>query len=222
MNITYRVLSALLSYPSTELRAAVDELDAALAPHPDTHVTLWPLLDFLRGNNLIALQENYVATFDRNPAHALHLFEHLHGESRDRGEAMVDLLHEYQNRGFEPRSELGELPDYLPLFLEFLGQLPPEDAQLLLNDAIHVIAAIGERLTGCSSPYAAVFTVLRQLATVAPKPLREPPVRDMDELLETFGPAPDGTEPLLKPQPGGIQTVRFYPQGVKGAAATRP
>ncbi|HSC80930.1 MAG TPA: nitrate reductase molybdenum cofactor assembly chaperone [Chitinolyticbacter sp.] len=223
MNTLCLALSALLSYPEAELVAAIDEIDAALASQADNRARLWPLLDFLRSNSLIALQENYVATFDRNPAYALHLFEHLHGESRDRGEAMVDLLNEYQRHGFEPGSETGELPDYLPLFLEFLGQLPAEQALPLLNEAVHVIAAIGDRLAESGSPYATIFAVLRELATVAPKPLREPPVRDMDELLETFGPGADGAEPLLRPQPGGVQTVQFHRKApLREEGATRP
>jgi nitrate reductase delta subunit len=82
---------------------------------------LAPLLDELRSRPLIELQENYVATFDRSPSHSLHLFEHVHGESRDRGQAMVDLMDEYRRDGFEPLET--ELPDYVPLFLEFLGAL---------------------------------------------------------------------------------------------------
>jgi nitrate reductase delta subunit len=78
---------------------------------------LAPLLDELRSRPLIELQENYVATFDRSPSHSLHLFEHVHGESRDRGQAMVDLMDEYRRDGFEPLET--ELPDYVPLFLEF-------------------------------------------------------------------------------------------------------
>ncbi|WP_035052755.1 nitrate reductase molybdenum cofactor assembly chaperone [Andreprevotia chitinilytica] len=215
MNRLYRVTSALLSYPEQPLLDALGEIDPLLLESPATRsasLQLAPLTTWLAQHDLIALQENYVATFDRSPGHALHLFEHIHGEGRDRGSAMVDLLREYQQRGFEPCG--GELPDYLPLFLEFLGQLPDDEAQPFLDDAIHVIAAIGERLARNGSPYAAIFDVLRGLTDVAPLPLVEPPVRDMDELLETFGPSPDGTEPLLKPalHAKPVQTVQFYPR----------
>ncbi|GLS05211.1 nitrate reductase molybdenum cofactor assembly chaperone [Chitiniphilus shinanonensis] len=207
----YRILSALLSYPEQDLLDARDEIAAALAAHPAACDTLRPLTDFLAAHRLIALQENYVATFDRNPAHSLHLFEHIHGESRDRGQAMVDLLAEYQRHGVEP--DVAELPDHVPLFLEFLGLIDEDEAEALLDDAIHVLAAIGRRLARNESPYAAVFQVLRTLTRVEPRDQTDPPIRDMDEALETFGPGADGVEPLLKPQPGGTHTVHFHPRG---------
>lgn len=218
----YRLYSALLSYPEQALQDAVPEIRDALQVSPESAHALAPLLDHLASHPLIELQEAYVATFDRSPSHSLHLFEHIHGESRDRGPALVDLLHEYQSRGFEPFSggeAVNELPDYLPLFLEFLGQLPLEEAQGFLDDAVHVIAAIGERLARTDSPYTVLFTQLRALATVAPLPLAEPPVRDMDELLETFGPGADGSEPLLKPRPAGPQPIQFHPRRPQDAQA---
>ncbi|WP_375592239.1 nitrate reductase molybdenum cofactor assembly chaperone [Chitiniphilus eburneus] len=207
----YRILSALLSYPEQELLDARDEIAAALDEHPDARDALQPLIAFLAQHRLIALQENYVATFDRNPAHSLHLFEHIHGESRDRGQAMVDLLEEYRRHGVEPGA--AELPDHVPLFLEFLGLIDADEAETLLGDAIHVLAAIGRRLARNESPYATVFAVLCTLTDVIPQEQTDPPVRDMDEALETFGPGADGVEPLLKPQPGGTHTVHFHPRG---------
>lgn len=208
------VLSALLSYPEPPLLDSLDEIDGILAEWPQARDMLAPLTNLLRGATLIALQENYVATFDRNPAHSLHLFEHVHGESRDRGQAMVDLLDEYRRHGFEPVG--GELPDYVPLFLEFLGGLVLDDeearAEALLGDAIHVMAAIGDRLARNASPYAAAFAVLRTLTDTRPEPQEDPPVRDMDEAIERFGPGADGVEPLLAPKPA-VDTIRFYKRG---------
>jgi nitrate reductase delta subunit len=210
----YPILSALLGYPEQELLDALPEIDAALAEWPQARELLAPLTSLLRNEPLIALQENYVAAFDRNPAHSLHLFEHVHGESRDRGQAMVDLIDEYRRDGFEPAAS--ELPDYVPLFLEFLGALVADAkearAEQLLGDAIHVLAAIGDRLARNESPYAGVFNVLRTLTDVQPQAQQEPPVRDMAEALETFGPGADGVEPLLAPATGA-QAVRFYPRG---------
>ncbi len=152
-----------------------------------------------------------MATFDRNRAHSLLLFEHVHGESRDRGQAMVDLLDRYTGAGLQ--IDVPELPDYLPLFLEFLGVIDPAVAQDLLDDAIHVLAAIGARLARNESPYASVFVVLRGLSRVTPREQTAPPVRDMDEAMETFGAGADGVEPLLRPFAGdGAQAVRFYPR----------
>ena len=209
----YPILSALLDYPDESLIDALDEVDAALAAYPDAARDVAPLVAALRSRSLIESQEEYVATFDRNPSHSLHIFEHVHGESRDRGQAMVDLLDEYRSLGLDVQAD--ELPDYVPLFLEVLSFVDEDKAQSLLDDAIHVLVAIGERLARSGSPYAGVFTVLRQLATVEPRPLTKPPVRDMDEALEMFGTGPDGIEPLLTPN--AVQTIRFHARGTAGA-----
>jgi nitrate reductase delta subunit len=200
---TFKVLSLLLSYPESDWLAALPELEEALEAEADFNreasATLAPLFALLKQSNLIALQENYVATFDRNPSHSLHLFEHIHGESRDRGSAMIDLLREYWKHDFD--ASASELPDYVPLFLEFLSLLPTEEALQLLGDAVHVLAAVGRKLDANGSPYAHVFQLLNALSPVVAQELAEPPVRDMDEAMELFGPTLDGTEPLLKPGP---------------------
>jgi len=215
----HRVLSALLTYPEQALVDGLGDIDWTLAEWPQARDMLAPLTDVMRREPLIRMQENYVATFDRNPAHSLHLFEHVHGESRDRGQAMVDLLEEYRRDGFELTT--GELPDYVPLFLEYLGALvmDGEDARAeqLLGEAIHVLAAIGNRLARSESPYATVFQVLRTLTDTQPQHQEAPPVRDMDEALEMFGPGADGVEPLLARRPA-IDTVRFYPRDAAKAA----
>ncbi|WP_374517891.1 nitrate reductase molybdenum cofactor assembly chaperone [Undibacterium squillarum] len=220
MNI-YRVISALLSYPEADMLAALPEIRTVVqtldAP-VDLPEVLAPLLDYLSAHDLITLQENYVATFDRNPSQALHLFEHIHGESRDRGQAMVDLLQEYQRRGFEPDSN--EIPDYLPLFLEFLSCIPAEEAEPMLGEAIHVIAAIGARLRDVQSPYANALLVLTAYTEVEPRQQSMPPVRDMDEVMEKFGPGADGTEPLLRPGKDE-QVVRFYPKSAANFESTQ-
>jgi nitrate reductase delta subunit len=204
---TFKVLSLLLCYPESDWLAALPELEGALASEADfsgnAAARLEPLFAQLRETNLIALQENYVATFDRNPSHSLHLFEHIHGESRDRGSAMIDLLEEYWKYDFD--ASASELPDYVPLFLEFLSLLPAEKALELLGDAVHVLATIGRKLDANGSPYATAFQVLEALSPVAAQELAEPPVRDMDEAMERFGPSVDGVEPLLKPGPQVVQ-----------------
>jgi nitrate reductase delta subunit len=209
--LSYRVLSLLLDYPEQPLIDALPELDSALADvEPALCAQLAPLFAHLGGEpSLIALQETYVGTFDRQPAHSLHLFEHLHGEDRARGQAMVDLIEEYRAHGFEPVSH--ELPDYLPLFLEFLSLCAADEARRLLDDAVHVVAHIGRQLASRGSPYACVLHALATLASVEPQPLSVPPVRDMDEALETFGPGPDGVEPLLKPALPELAPIHFHP-----------
>lgn len=215
----YQILSRLLLYPEPELIAHLPQLDAALAAVPEQHAFMYPLLRpllaHLESSSLIDLQQQYVATFDRNPSHSLHLFEHIHGESRDRGQAMVDLMEEYKRHGLQMVGD--DLPDFVPLFLEFLAQLDEEVSAPLLGDAVHVLAHIGRKLTANGSPYAPVFTLLERLSPVAAEMLAEPPVRDMDEALETFGPGADGVEPLLRQAPGGVHPVHFHPQPRRAA-----
>ena len=209
-NPVYKLLSALLCYPEADLVEALPEFQAALDQMPELAAHregLQALLDYLGGNSLRHIQEEYVATFDRNRLHALYIFEHVFGEERDRGSAMVDLLEEYRRHGFELGDD--ELPDYLPALLEFFSHISPDEAQKLLGDAIHVINHIGKNLRTAGSPYAAVLECAVSLSPVEPQPLIEPPVRDMDEAMETFGPDASGLEPLLKPS---IQTVQFYPK----------
>lgn len=210
-NLVYKWFSALLCYPEAELIAALPEFQAALNNHEllaEQRDGLQGFLNYLGEGSLRELQENYVATFDRNRHHALYIFEHVYGEDRDRGSAMVDLLEEYRKYGFELGDD--ELPDYLPALLEFFAHIPAENAQKLLGDAVHVIDHIAKKLVQSQSPYAVLLNAVVALSPVAPQPLIEPPVRDMDEAMETFGPDFSGTEPLLKPS---IETVQFYPKG---------
>ena len=108
------------------------------------------------------MQERYVGLFDRGRAVSLHLFEHVHGETRDRGQAMVDLLALYRKHGLEVTA--GELPDYLPLFLEFLSILPVPEAQALLTEPAAILRALAERLERRDAGYAAVIGAVAALA----------------------------------------------------------
>lgn len=217
---TFKVLSLLLCYPESDWLAVLPELEDALTSETDfngdARTRLAPLFAQLRETDLIRLQESYVATFDRNPSHSLHLFEHIHGESRDRGSAMIDLLEEYWKRDFD--ASASELPDYVPLFLEFLSLLPDEEALELLGDAVHVIATIGRKLDANGSPYATAFQVLEALSPVEAQELAEPPVRDMDEAMEMFGPSVDGIEPLMNPGPQ-VSVVQMPASRRQAAAA---
>lgn len=212
----FQAFSALLSYPEQDLLDALGEIRAALATDPAIASQIEPLIAHLEAGDLISLQEEYVATFDRNPSHSLHLFEHIHGEDRARGQAMVDLLEEYKSQGFEPVTS--ELPDYVPLFLEFLSQCEAGEAAHLLGDAVHVLHHVASRLQADGSPYAAPLQAAVSLSPVEPQPLTVPPVRDMDEAMETFGPGPDGVEPLLKPAMPAMAPIHFYPPAAAHAA----
>ncbi|WP_420474972.1 nitrate reductase molybdenum cofactor assembly chaperone [Noviherbaspirillum sp. ST9] len=217
----YQVLSTLLMYPEEALIEALDELYAALDGQPEMKATLQPLFAHLAGEDLLTLQENYVSTFDRNPSHSLHLFEHIHGESRDRGQAMVDLMQEYKKHGLQMCAD--DLPDYVPLFLEFLSQVDKDESDRLLSDAVHVLAHLGRKLAANNSPYAVVLQAVEALSPVPAEELSEPPIRDMDELLETMGPGADGVEPLLNKGlscgSSGVQPINFHPARRPAAAA---
>jgi nitrate reductase molybdenum cofactor assembly chaperone NarJ/NarW len=167
---TLKVLSALLTYPSVGLMAAADELKQALRSEallgPSQIDAVSRLIDEMGGGDLFDLQERYLLLFDRTRSLSLHLFEHVHGESRDRGQAMVDLLKLYEEAGYSPTA--AELPDFLPLFLEFASARPPGEALDLVGQPAHVFAALKERLGKRQSSYAAVFDALIALSQVKP------------------------------------------------------
>jgi nitrate reductase delta subunit len=166
MDRTLKALSLVLSYPRAELQAAMPEIGGVLAS--ETRLTaaarrdLRPLVDTLTAQDIYELEEAYVGLFDRSRTLSLNLFEHVHGESRDRGGAMVSLLETYREAGFEPATS--ELPDHLPVLLEFLASRPAEEAREVLADAVHIFEALATRLTRRESPYAAVFAALQQLS----------------------------------------------------------
>jgi nitrate reductase delta subunit len=164
--ITLRALSALLHYPDENLRAAVPDIRATLLVErivsEKQMLRLDPLLFRLSGGDLIALQEHYVELFDRGRTHSLHLFEYVHGESRDRGQAMVDLRERYIEAGLDPATN--ELPDYLPLFLEYCSTLPRSTALTELAEAGTIIATLAERLESRGTDYAGLLGVLRDLS----------------------------------------------------------
>ena len=204
----FKILSILLSYPRQEWLDHTEEMYSTLSSYLSTSqiAALQPFFEYLHTHDEIELQEVYVTTFDRSRKHALHLFEHLHGEDRMRGQAMVDLLAEYQQRGYEPIEN--ELPDYLPLFLEFLSHIQKDESENLLADAVHVIAYIADNLHQSKSVYASVMDTVVALSPVKPQPLQAAPVHNMDEALEKFGPTAEGLEPLLN-QPS-VQEVQFF------------
>jgi nitrate reductase molybdenum cofactor assembly chaperone NarJ/NarW len=168
---TLKVLSALLSYPTADLQAAVPELRAALdadnrLPQKNRD-RLDRILEEIATGDLYDLQERYVLLFDRTRSLSLHLFEHVHGESRDRGQAMVDLKALYERHGLAMSS--GELPDHLPLFLEFLSEIPEAEACELLGESAHVLEAIRLRLKKRKVPYSSIFSCAQLLAEAKPQ-----------------------------------------------------
>ncbi|MBN9037422.1 MAG: nitrate reductase molybdenum cofactor assembly chaperone [Rhizobiales bacterium] len=163
---TFKALSALLSYPSRDLQEAVPAIRAVLGEGllPRAAVAaLEPLLVSLGTGDLYDLQERYVLLFDRSRTLSLNLFEHIHGESRDRGGAMVDLLETYRAGGFDLAG--AELPDHLPVLLEFLSTRPVAEAREMLADAGHILVALAERLARREAAYAALLDGLVAFAS---------------------------------------------------------
>lgn len=170
MIATYKALSAVLSYPTIEFQEAAGELIMALNVErllPAMHrAAVGALVQDIADGDLLDAQSAYVDLFDRTRSLSLHLFEHVHGQSRDRGQAMVSLLERYRQAGLDIAAN--ELPDYIPLFLEFLALQTPAEARALLAEPAHIMAALGERLKKRSSAYACVLEALVALAQIHP------------------------------------------------------
>ncbi len=189
---TLRILSALLTYPDAGLLDALPEFIPVLEreawlPVPERRA-LANLIETLAASEPIEAQERYILLFDRTRSLSLHLFEHVHGESRDRGQAMVDLIQLYEEGGFTPTTR--ELPDFLPLFLEFASTRQPEEARDLIQQPLQVMAALRERLAKRGAIYLPVFDGLLSLAQV------KPDAAMLERLLAEPDPEPDDLEAL--------------------------
>lgn len=187
--LTLRVIGRLLSYPDVGLRAALPELRDALRSEaflsPSARAGVERLMLALGGGDTLDRQAEFVSLFDRVRTLSLHLFEHVHGDSRDRGPAMLDLVALYRQHGLDVTA--GELPDYLPLFLEFLSTRPEAEAAELLAQTAHIAAALKERLKKRASVYVNAFGVLEALGQGRPdatllRELLDAPEDDPDDL----------------------------------------
>ena len=214
---TLRALAWLLRYPDAEMRALAGPLRDAL--HADAALTarrlseLDSLIERLRAGGLRAESE-YVELFDRGRRTALHLFEHVHGDSRDRGPAMVDLAQTYERTGLVLAP--GELPDYLPVVLEFASTQPTEQAAAFLREMAHVVRAIFSALLERQSPYAAVLAAVLDLAGEHAEHVLVPADDPLDQSWEepaAFG----GCDSRGQARPNEPQPVRI----VRPARASR-
>ncbi len=161
------LLSLLLDYPSAELVAAEPELLALVQASKVPEAQRGALVQFIQTrcqSNLLDWQSQYDSLFERGRSLSLLLFEHVHGESRDRGQAMVDLQQQYQAAGLE--IGVRELPDYIPLYLEFLATQGDQNARLGLEEVAHILAVLACRLDERDCDYAVIFHVLLGLAQV--------------------------------------------------------
>lgn len=231
---TFKALSLLLGYPSAELQDAMQAIRDVLADEGLVAPgALEALMARLEGADLYEAQENYVLLFDRSRSLSLNLFEHLHGESRDRGSAMVDLLEMYRAGGLDLDGT--ELPDHLPVLLEYLSTRPLDEARGILADAGHIIAALHERLTRRGSDYAAALGALTALAETTAETaeaqaiLTQPDDNPEDlealdaqweETAVTFGPDPNGGCEIKRELLGKIDLARL--ESIRAREARTP
>ncbi|WP_045857933.1 nitrate reductase molybdenum cofactor assembly chaperone [Teredinibacter purpureus] len=159
------VISRLLDYPDEALYDAESDISTIILSAPikeeykdRLQAFLWERLD----SNMLDWQSEYDGLFERGRSLGLWLFEHVHGESRDRGQAMVDLMDQYQQAGLEISQH--ELPDYIPLFLEFIATQGEENARGWLQDVEHVLALLQARLEKRESNYSVLFEILLSIA----------------------------------------------------------
>ena len=217
-----RILAYLLAYPGAEWRrnlpALREALQAERAIAPRRRTEIERLIETLMRADGIEAEAAYVQLFDRGRATSLHLFEHVHGDSRDRGPAMIDLEKTYQQAGLLLAP--GELPDYLPAVLEFVSTQPPREGRAFLSELAHILTALFSALSQRQSAYASVLGALLELAGEKAQPVKLPPEEPLDaswaEPPAFAGCSSHGQAPPGQPQP--IQIVRRDPRA-QGAAA---
>ena len=182
-SLSLRVLARLLSYPDAESRSHLSAMREAL--HSERAISfarlaeLDVLMNTLSSGDPLDAEATYVNLFDRGRATSLHLFEHVHGDSRDRGPAMIDLAQTYDKAGLYLAP--GELPDYLPAVLEFVSTQPPREARAFLSEMAHIFNAIFGALQQRQSAYASVIGALMELAGEKAQAVKLAPEEPLDE-----------------------------------------
>jgi len=207
---TLRVLGALLGYPQADMRGDLPEMRRILADErvlsPARLAELDALIARLTAADLLETEAGYVELFDRGRATSLHLFEHVHGDSRERGPAMIDLARTYEQSGLYLRP--GELPDYLPVILEFLSTREPSEVRAFLGEIAHLLNALFNALDRRGSAYAAVPGALLELAGESVTPVKIASEPSLDESWDE-PPVFDGCSTRGQARPGDPQPIRF-------------
>jgi nitrate reductase delta subunit len=163
------VMARLLDYPNAELMENLDAVMQVVMSDPevsaDERKVVEELVTWMRSLDLTRVQQTYVDTFDMTPEHDLHLTHHLFGESRERGPAMVEISEHYKAAGLDVSN--GELPDFLPLILEYVSTLDELQARFFLNDAAKVITVLAENLEKVDSQYGSLIRVIEKRGYLA-------------------------------------------------------
>ena len=212
----YRIVSSLLEYPDAELRAALPEIRAAVTSAddlaPDERSVLAGFLEKLTASvtrEPLVVEEEYVRTFDMVPEHSMHMTHHLVGEDKNRGPALIDLGEYYKSYGVDVTADSKELPDYLPLMLEFISMLEADEAKLFLSRWTKVLRQLRVNLEEAGSIYAELIRLveLRSQLVAAPDDMEEPaPAVKTDPCLDDgdFDPPVDWTSPPKVDRPSSI------------------
>jgi len=227
MSKTLRVLAHLLSYPDRELREHLPEMRAALDDERALTfgrlAEIDVLIDRLRSRKPLDVEAEYVELFDRGRGTALHLFEHVHGDSRDRGPAMVDLCQTYEAAGLYLAP--GELPDHLTVVLQFASTQPPAQARAFLGEIAHILQVIFSALLKREAAQACVLAALLDLAGEKAQAVTVLPEPELDESwAEPMAFDGCSTQGQARPgQPQPIQIVRNPALvAVTARSATKP
>ena len=216
-----RVLAALLGYPHAQMHGYLPQMREVLraegALTAARQAEIEALVDRLASTDPLETEADYVQLFDRGRATSLHLFEHVHGDSRDRGPAMIDLAQTYEKAGLYLAP--GELPDYLPAVLEFVSTQPPREARAFLGEMAHIFSALFGALQQRASPYASVLGALLDLAgekAQAAKPVAEPALDESWVEPPVF----DGCSSKGQARPGQPQPIHLVRKSPKTGAIT--
>jgi len=166
-----KLLSICIDYPDQTTFEALRDIEREAAGLADSRMqeNLFSFTAFLKSQTLLKLQEHYTALFDLNPDTSLNLTYHLMGDREDRGRALAGLVEIYQQAGFEPDAD--DLPDYLPLMLEFLAVAPEKTNAPLISRCLAAVCGLASRLRERNSMYAVPLEMMRELFPEKPNAL---------------------------------------------------
>lgn len=168
--LLYKITSALLEYPDQDLKSAIPEIAELMQSDEviseEERGILLKFMQWLDTQDVTELQASYVKTFDMTPEHSLHLTHHLFGDDRGRGPALIDLTEYY--RGFGMEADAKELPDYLPLILEFASTLEEIEAKVFLGQTVKVLTQLAVNLETAESPYAPLVRMIEKRGQLVP------------------------------------------------------
>ncbi|MFO1213088.1 MAG: nitrate reductase molybdenum cofactor assembly chaperone [Burkholderiaceae bacterium] len=223
MSLTLRVLARLLSYPDAELRAHLDELRQALRQEAALTTAraaeIDALIEAIAAQSDIDAEADYVQLFDSGRRTSLHLFEHVHGDSRDRGPAMIDLAQTFEKAGLYLAE--GEMPDHLPVVLEYASTQPPGEARAFLAEMAHILNVIFSALQQRGSRYASALGALIELAGEKAAAVTLPDEEALDDSWAEPA-AFDGCSTAGQARPGQPQPIQIQRKPHGNAAGARP